>query len=615
MAIHSETKLIVTNSKAQVAWVVLCALFALLLLRLSYLQIIKGEYFKALSENNRIRLIYIPAQRGIVYDRNGVVLAKNRPSFDVELVREDSPKPLETVSTLEKVLSLEPDSLKEVLVASSAKRRKYESVRLLRDVSRDEIARVIAHSYELPGIIINPSTTREYVYPGLATHLIGYIREITQRQLDAPDFVKYRSGDFVGQSGIESTLESFLNGGRGIQEVIVNALGAKLGESKYEPASPGDDVMLSIDVSVQRAAEEALGSRKGAVVALDPHTGEVLALVSHPTFDANIFTRRVSPQTWDKLTSADEKALNNRAVQGLYPPGSVFKIFMALAALTEGVTTPHETVFCPGYFKVGSKKFLCHKHAGHGSVNLIKALAGSCDTYFYTMGLRLGIDRIHEHAIQFGFAKKTGIELGDEPSGLIPSTAWKKKMFKNAEDQKWYAGETPSVVIGQGAVTVTPLQVARALAAFVNGGKLLVPQIIKKITSPDGSFEDQSNGAKLVEENFLDPKFQKVVADGLIAVVNGEEGTGAKARLSKDLGIVVAGKTGTAQVISLPQNGKKTVHGDHAWFAGYAPAEKPEIVVVAIVEGAGHGGAVAAPVVSTVMEKYFRNKMDRVHAH
>jgi penicillin-binding protein 2 len=446
---------------------------------------------------------------------------------------------------------------------------------------------------------------RYYPFNDLAAHVIGYIGEISSKQLEKPGYVGYRMGDVVGQSGIEARWEKLLQGQRGVQEVVVNAMGTKIGQASFESEKPGKNVILTIDKDVQAAAELALGDRKGAIVALDPRTGEVIALTSGPRYDPNMFVGEIPRDAWVDVIQGEGRKLTNRAVQGTYPPGSVFKVFMEAAALSEGVMTLSETAFCPGHMQVGNRVFHCHKRSGHGTVNHFGALVQSCDIYFYMAGTRLGVDRIHAYATRFGLGSPTGLELTDESSGLVPSTEWKKKRFKDPEQQKWYPGETPSVSIGQGAVTTTPIQIARAIAALLNGGTLYKPQLVKRVESVDGKFLDDSFAPEAMGTLDLDPAIVETVRRDMVGVVNDPTGTAHRAKLPSELGIVVGGKTGTSQVVGLEHKGKSKNFEHHAWFVGYAPVDNPELVVVALVENGGGGGATAAPVVREVMASYF----------
>ncbi len=585
------------------------SVFFLIALRLWYLQILNGDYFRDRSENNRLRTVFVPPPRGLILDREGRVLVKNRPSFNVELVTEDSPNPRETIRALAEITGYDARELLD-RVRNQKKRRRFEPKLILKDISRDLVAKVSAKRFRLPGVIVNVVPTRNYLYGKLAAHVLGYIREITGSQLDKPTYSGYMLGDVVGQYGVEARWERYLQGKRGIQAVIVDAGGTRIGEASFEPEVAGHNVSLTLDLDVQQAADKALEGKKGAIVALDPNTGEVIAMSSAPAFDPNMFTGEVSGDMWKDLVSGSEKKLSNRALQGAFPPGSVFKVFMSAAGLSEGVINTGGQVNCPGFLNFAGRAYHCWQKRGHGAVDLHEAIVESCDVYFYTVGQRLGIDRIHDYMTRFGLGQTTGLDLVEENPGLIPSTAW-KKTFKNPAEQKWWPGETLSVSIGQGAVTVTPFQIARALSALVNGGHLMQPYMVRRIDSNDGLFKDDGFGPKEVSKVDVSQSILDIVKAGMAGVVNEPHGTGHAANLMKEFGVAVGGKTGTAQVAGLQFFNHKKLN-DHAWFAGFAPVDKPQIVVVALNENGGHGGSAAAPLVKQVMEAFFEKRMPRL---
>ena len=597
--------------RCNVALLLMAICLCIYAFRLWYLQILQGDFFRERSENNRLRAVFIPPPRGLIRDREGKVLVRNRAAFNVELVTEDSPDPKASLRQLAHVLDLRGDDLVQKFY-NQPKRRRFEPKLILKDVSRDVVAKVVAHSYDLPGIVVNVIPAREYIYSDLAAHVIGYIREITAGQLKDPRFTsgnyQYRQGDLVGQYGIEALWELDLQGQRGQQAVIVNANGVRIAESSFEPEVSGNNLTLTIDYDVQKAADDAMSDKKGAVVAMDPNSGEILALSSAPRFDPNMFAGEINAAEWAELVGGKARRLNNRAVQGAFPPGSVFKIFMAAAGLSEGVVTPSTHISCPGYYFMGSRRFKCHKHEGHGSVDLHQAIIKSCDVFFYTVGQRLGVDRIHDYAERFGLGVLTGLDLVAENPGLVPSTAWKRSHFKRPEDQKWYPGETPSVSIGQGAVTLTPLQITRGISAVVNGGYLRRPRLILGGDSNTGSWRYGPSAADAPKSIEIDPKVLEQVRQGMQGVVSEPGGTGRRAQLGPEFEVSVGGKTGTAQVVGEDAGAKGEHFEDHAWFTGYAPTEMPEIVVTALVENGGHGGVTAAPVVRQVMEAYFRKQ-------
>jgi penicillin-binding protein 2 len=539
----------------------------------------------------------------VISDRNGEALTRNRPSFNIELVVEDAPNVNQVVTDLANLVGEDPKSMIE-RIGSQNKRQRFEPKVLLRDVSRDTVALVSSQRHRLPGVIVGSAPVRDYPFGNLAAHTLGYLREISSERLKTPTYQGYRAGDLVGQGGVEASLENYLRGERGAQAVIVNARGTKIGEAYFQPEIPGSDVFLTLDRKTQQAAEEALEGRKGVVVALDARNGDILAMASSPAFDPAVFTGEIPKDVWADLTDPKQSKLSNRALQGAFPPGSVFKMFVAAAALSEGVSDFSERTFCPGFLQFGKRAFRCHKHSGHGSVDLYSALVQSCDVYFYTVGQRLGVDRIHHYAHDlFGFGEPVRLEGFDESEGLMPSTSWKAAYFRDPQDKKWYPGETLPVSIGQGAVLATPLQVARAMAALVNGGKLIRPRVVSKVVASDGRvLEEARTEPDVIRVLDIEPSILAEIKRGMLGVVEDKRGTGKRAALPASSGIRVGGKTGTAQVTSRESGIERE---DHAWFAGFAPADNPRIVVVSLIENGGHGGEVAAPVTRKVMMRYF----------
>lgn len=592
--------------RSSISFSVIAVVYFIFAMRLWYLQVVRGDYFLEQSQYNLLRTVHVPPPRGLILDRHGRVLVRNRPSFNIDMVLEDSPDSKQTLRRLAEILN--EDS--EALIAKSTDqrvRRRFEPKLILKDVSRDVMARVVAHKYQLPGVVVNVVPARDYIHGAFASHIIGYLREITREQLDDPRFAGYRRGDIVGQYGIEALWERMLQGQRGEQVVIVNAGGIRISEASFQPEVPGHNIFLTIDYDVQKAADRALEGKMGAIVAIAPSSGEILAMSSAPNFDPNMFAGEVSLEQWRDLVSGRERRMNNRAVQGAYPPGSTFKTFMAVAGLEEGVVFPKETVNCPGYFYFGRRNYRCHKRSGHGLVGLYQGMIKSCDVYFYTLGSRLGIDRIYDYSTRFGLGQPTGLSLVQENPGLIPSTSWKRRTF----GEPWYAGETISVAIGQGAVSVTPLQLANSTAAVANGGKVMVPYLTRKIESNDGRFLDENFNPVVRQEVGVDKRVLELVNEALVGVVNDPGGTGKRAAVDPKFNVKVAGKTGTAQVVALDSTKKGKQFEDHAWFVGYAPHVNPEIVVAALIENGGGGGAVAAPLVKEVLEAYFEVKQLR----
>lgn len=578
--------------------------FLLLLGRLWYLQIVLGSEMRASSENNRIRLHRVQATRGTVVDRYGRVMIDSRPSFDAVLVPEDSHDIHLTIENLAHFLNESTADLHNLVKASG--RPPFQEVTVKRDLSFEEVAAIETHQLDLPGVSLQITPRRSYPFGTTLAHLLGYVGEASPKDLQADN--RYRMGDMVGKTGLEKRWEAALRGVNGGQQVEVDSVGRKLRVLREVEEVPGDVVKLTIDLDLQLATAAALGERDGSVVALDPNNGEILAYVNHPSFDPNVFARGVRAPEWEELVKNRHRPLNNRAIQGQYPPGSTFKFVVAAAALEEGIINPFTRIHCPGGLHFGNHYFRCWRKGGHGSVNVHEALVQSCDTFFYQIAQRLGVDQIAQYARAFGLGMPTGIDLEHEKAGTIPDTAWKRARFK----QPWYAGETLSVSIGQGYVTATPMQMAAATAALAVGRRHR-PYFVLQVETPDGDVVHrempQETGVLPFRASTL-----KQVRDALRDVVATERGTGKKARLRS---VEVAGKTGTSQVVKLGKERLKADkipqhHRDHAWFVAYAPAEAPEIAVAAVVEHAdGGGGAVAAPLVREVLARFFELKHSR----
>ncbi len=582
------------------------AVFSIYVFQLWYLQVAKGHYYRERSENNRIRTVSIRSPRGIVFDRNGVPLVENRPAFHLMLVREDI-KDSETLeNVLQAVSSLAGKSveeLKAVLEANKSKRR-FEPIRLVADIDRDTLARVEARRLRLPGVYVDVEPRRGYKFSGTAAHLVGYLGEISEEELKKDIYQGYQAGEFIGKGGIEKSFEKFLRGESGWRQVEVDAVGRQIRSLQERLPISGRDMWLTIDLDLQRVAEECLSGKVGSIVAVDPNSGEILAMASSPTFDQERFVRGMSLDEWKKFISDNSHPLLNRAVSSAYPPGSTYKPFVAVAALEEGVMSPKSVVSCPGYYFFADRRYRCWRDTGHGAVDVHRAIVESCDVYFYTVGMKLGVDTIAAYAKMFGFGELSGIELPSERPGLIPTRDWKLK----ATGIPWQKGETISISIGQGFDQVTPLQAAMAYAALVNGGTLWTPKLVYRLEAADDGEQDLVK-PKIRRKLSVRRETLDLVKKGLVGVVNEGRGT-AHAIALKD--VVLGGKTGTAQVVRMGENIDRKAHQrslaehhkDHAWFVGFGPAEKPEIVVAVIVEHGGHGSSGAAPLAQRVMRKY-----------
>ncbi|MCX8072208.1 MAG: penicillin-binding protein 2 [Candidatus Binatia bacterium] len=592
--------------RRRVRWCLVAAalVFVPLTARLWYLQVLHGEEMRLLADNNRIRLHRVQATRGTVVDRFGRVIIDSRPSFDAVFVPEDADDPAGTIENLAALLGLNSAELQQAVKKRGI--RPFQEVVVKRDLSFEEVAAVETHQWDLPGVSLKITPRRSYPHGPLLAHLTGYVGEVSAEEIERDP--SYRMGDMAGKSGLERGWERFLRGVDGGQQVEVDSLGRRLKVLSEVAEIPGHTVKLTIDLDLQHAAHRALGERDGSVVAIDPRNGEILAMVSHPSFDPNTFARGIRPQEWRTLISDRSRPLMNRAIQGQYPPGSTFKFIVAAAALEEGVVNPFTHVNCPGGLSFGNHYFRCWRKGGHGSVNVHEALVQSCDTFFYQVAQRLGVDVIAAYARKFGLGSPTGIALEHERGGVIPDSAWKQRRFR----QPWYAGETLSVAIGQGYVTATPLQMANAVAMLATG-KRFRPHFVLQVESPEGEVVAREEPEE-VERLDLRATTLKQIRDALRDVVESERGTGKKARLR---GIPVAGKTGTSQVVKLGKDRTKPErlprhHRDHAWFVAYAPADDPEIAAAAIVEHAdGGGGQVAAPLVREVLSEYFALKEQR----
>ncbi|MGH7898308.1 MAG: penicillin-binding protein 2 [Candidatus Binatia bacterium] len=581
------------------------AAIVFLILRFWQLQVVEGGYHRTLSENNRVRLKRVNATRGLIFDRRGTLLVENRPSFDVVIVPEDARRPEEVLSRLGGYLHEELADARQALSTAAANHRPpFENVVLRRDVGWETLVAVETRQIELPGVSLQIGPRRNYLRGSLAAHLLGYVGEVNVDELTR--LTGYQMGDTIGKYGLEKYWEEALRGENGGQQIEVDAFGRKLRVLDEVPEIPGGNVHLSIDVGLQRAAEEAMGEHQGAIVALDPNDGSVLAMVSRPDFDPNVFARGITVEEWRSLTTDPLRPLANKAVQGQYPPGSTFKIIVATAALEENIINPFTRIFCSGGMWYVNREFHCWKKGGHGSVNLHEAVVQSCDVYFYQVGQRLGVDTIADYARRFGLGLPTGIPLDHERAGTIPDTVWKRQRY----GEPWYSGETLSVAVGQGYVTATPLQMANVIAMVAAGGVRHRPHYMQRIEAPEGeavpTFED-----KIVKLGVRSSTLTQV-RNALRDVVQSERGTGKRARLE---GIEVAGKTGTSQVVRLRSEKKvdqmtlPREHRDHAWFVAFAPVGAPEIAIACLIEHAGGGGgAMAAPVVQKVLEYYFASK-------
>ena len=590
-----------TDDRLHTLSLFVAAMFMLLLMRLWYLQIVESENFKDLSESNRLRLVPVAASRGTLFDRNGKVLVNNRPSFSVAAMPQEVKDKERLFERLARLLGIPGAEL----MAKWEKRKgraKYHPVILASGITRDQLEILEENRLSLPGIDVQVHPVRDYPNGILASHLFGYLGEMSEKDLGSEPFQQYNPGDYIGKSGLERAWEKELHGADGGRQLEVDAMGRVLRTVSEVSPAVGNSLVLTIDLDIQKTAEEAFGEMAGAAVAMDVNTGEVLAFVSKPDFDPALFAERLPPKQWQQYLADTRHPLENKALKGQYPPGSTFKVITALAGLEEGLIDPNSTVSCNGSYAMGNKTFKCWNKRGHGVVNLKKALRESCDVYFYKLGERLGVDKIAYYAKKFGLGMSLGIGLENEKGGLIPSTDWKEKKYK----KKWLRGETIPVSIGQGYVLMTPIQLASMISTVANEGTVFRPQLVKRIMDPEGKTLKEFK-PEIVTTTVIKPQSYRLVKEGLFAVVNEPGGTAGVARLSE---VKVAGKTGTSQVVKLRDKKGATPYQfrDHALFIAFAPYEKPEIAVAVVVEHGEHGGSAAAPIAARILRKYFEGK-------
>ncbi|MBT5550713.1 MAG: penicillin-binding protein 2 [Nitrospina sp.] len=580
--------------------------FLCLWMRIWYLQILKWQYLAGLSENNRVRMVTLPASRGMIKDRNGETLVSIRPAFNLYLTPEDTQDLDSSLDKLSQRISLDREKLKKEI----ARTKSFQEVLIKGDISREEVAFVEENNMSLPGIHIKAEPLRNYVFNDLASHTLGYLGEISKARLESQNDPKYKQGDFVGKNGLENIYETLLRGEKGYKEVEVDVSGRELKTLRKLPPESGNGLILTLDVRIQRELEKLMTgtaeqSRNGSAVVMKVQTGEIIAITSKPSFDPNMFAAGISPVNWNELVTDEWHPLQNRSIHGQYPPGSTYKIVTALAGLEEGVIKPDTSIYCPGHFRLGRGRYRCWKKTGHGAVNMHDALVQSCDVYFYTIGHRLGIDTIAKYAKRFGLGSPTRLGLSREKKGLIPTTQWKLLNRK----EPWLLGETISASIGQGYNLVTPIQQAIMMAAVANGGIILKPYLVKRIEGNESQSRKEFY-PEIISQIGVAPDHLEQVRKALRDVVNGARGTGKKSRLKN---IIVSGKTGTAQVVRMKSNEElekgeiiPVKYRDHAWFVAFAPYEKPEIAVAIIVEHGGHGGATAGPIAGKIFKKYFK---------
>jgi penicillin-binding protein 2 len=591
---------------------IVCVGFALvllltLLLRSIYLQVVRNHYYQTLAESNRIAIVPIVPNRGLILDRNEVVMAHNYSGYTLEINPSKTANLEATIDELTSLVQITPKDRRRFNKLLS-ERRTLAAVMIRSRLTDEEVARFAAQQYRFPGVEIQARLLRDYPYADKASHLIGYIGRINQTeitQLEDKDLgSNYRGSDYIGKTGLEQSYENELHGTTGIEQVEVDSAGRGVRMISRTPPVSGNSLVLSIDAKLQEIAEKSFGEYRGALVAIDPNNGEVLAFVSKPGYDPSLFIDGIDTQSWDELNNSLDVPLNNRALRGQYPPGSTLKPFIALAGLHFETRSPADAINDPGVFYLPGSRHQYRDWAahGHGSVNMFKAIVVSCDTYFYGLASELGIDNIYNYLSRFGFGKKTGIDLEGEASGLLPSAEWKKKRHQ----QIWYPGDTVAVGIGQGYNLVTPMQLAFATATLANNGVAYKPHLVKAIRNSHNG-ESRLIANEPLGDLDIDPAYLDLVRRAMVAVTQpGGTAVGASAGAPYR----IAGKTGTAQVIAMKQGERYDASSideyqrDHAWFIAFAPAEKPTIALVVLTENGGHGGETAAPIARKVLDYY-----------
>lgn len=589
--------------------------FVLLLARFIWLQVYKHNDYAAQAEDNRISIVPLVPNRGLIVDRNGIVLARNFSAYTLEItpskINGDLDAVIDALAELIDIQSKDRKRFKKLLEES----KNFESTPIRTRLSDEEVARFTAQRYRFPGVEIQARLFRQYPLGTVASHVIGYIGRVSQKDADridaSDDAANYSGTEYIGKEGLEKSYEKQLHGTTGNEEVEISAGGRAVRTLSRTSANPGNNLILSIDIELQKIIEEAFGDRRGALVAIEPASGDVLAYVSKPTYDPNLFVEGIDQQSWDDLNNSPDRPLVNRPLSGTYSPGSTYKPFMALAALELGKRTPAMTIFDPGYFMFGGHRFNDDKQGGHGTIDMYRSIVISCDTYYYILANDLGVDAIHDFMKPFGFGQLTGIDLDNERRGLLPSVAWKRETYKTPAQQKWYAGETISLGIGQGYNSFTPLQIAHAVATLANNGVVMKPHLVKSIEN--GVTRERM--PTVASESMRIPLRQEnvdVIKNAMAGVPRDPQGTAA--RIFVNAGYESAGKTGTAQVVAIKKNEKydaKRVSErlrDNALYIAFAPVDKPRIAIAIVVENGGFGAAAAAPIVRKALDYYLLGK-------
>jgi len=597
------------------AIVVLLA-FATLLSRFIWLQIVQHDYYRTRAEDNRISIVPIPPNRGIIVDSKGVVMARNYSAFTLEITPSRVDHLETTIDALSTLIDIQPKDRKRFKRLLD-EARNFESIPIRTRLSDEEVARFAAHRYRFPGVEVKARLFRQYPLGGIASHALGYIGRVADRDVEwiqeEGREANYRGTEHIGKTGLEQHYEFELHGGTGYEEVEIDSGGRAVRSLKRTPPVTGNNLTLTLDTKLQEIAEQAFGNRRGALVAIEPSTGGILALVSMPNYDPNLFVDGITTESWKELNDHPDKPMVNRALNGAYPPGSTFKPFVALAALETGKRRPHQAISDPGYFNFGGHTFRDDKKGGHGMVDMYKSIVASCDTYYYVLANDMGIDNIARFMETLGFGQKTGIDIGikgmGESEGVLPSPAWKKKRFKKPEQQKWYAGETISIGIGQGYNAYTVIQLAQATATVANDGVMFRPHLVRHITDARTGEKRHIEPQPLKNLNW-NPEHVEFIKNAMQGV--NTSGTGARAFAGA--AYPSAGKTGTAQVFSLKGGAYKASAlkehlRDHALFIAFAPVDKPKIALAVLVENGGFGAQSAAPIARMVLDYYIAGKL------
>ena len=610
---NSERELQQFQLRIGVAAVAVLVAFSLLAVRFFYLQVVQHDVYRAKAEENRISVVPVSPNRGLILDRNGVVIARNYSGYTLEIFPRRVKDLQGTIEQLAELVDIQPRDrarFKKLL----AETRNAESLPIRNRLSDEEAARFAVNRYQFEGVEIRGRLFRQYPFGDVGSHVLGYMGRVDiadqARMEEEGIYANYRGTDYIGKAGVEASYQKELHGTTGFEQVEIDAAGRGIRTLSRTPSQPGNNVTLTLDMRLQQVAEVAFGQRRGALVAIEPSTGAVLALVSKPGFDPNLFVDGIDPQYWAELNGSEDRPLNNRAIAGVYPPGSTFKPYMAMAALELGKRKVTSTIYDPGYFDFGGRRFRDSKVGGHGSVDLYKSIVVSSDTYYYQLANDLGIDAIAGFMRHFGFGARTGIDLQGEAAGVLPSQEWKMKRFRQPEQQKWYAGETISIGIGQGYNAYTPIQLAQAMATLAGGGAVYRPRLVAHVDNPRSGERhhvepEQMHQAPLRRDHV---EFIKRAMAGVI-----REGTGQRAFAGATY--AVGGKTGTAQVIAMKQNEKydeKKVEErfrDHSLFIAFAPVDSPRIAIAVVVENGGFGARTAAPITRTVLDYFMLGKL------